>query len=88
MAFLLGAVCVGTHSLVVQMRHLKEVDRNTAFVSSAKPLRVEPPGSVVLLDIDGLVKGINVILFAPILRVFQLAEGLFGYKLAGSQIAE
>lgn len=70
------------------MGYLEKVYRNTALVSSTKPLRVQSPGRIVLLDVDSLVQGVDLVFFAPVLGVFQLTKSLFGNKLARSQVAE
>ena len=49
---------------------------------------VQAPGLLVLVDVDGFVEIVEVVGFAPVFRVLELVEGLFGIELAGAEVAE
>lgn len=79
---------IGYHGLVVDLGDLKEIDGNSSIVTAAKPLRVQSPGGIVLVDVNGVIEGFQLILLAPVLGVLQLVESFLWEKLAGSQVAE
>lgn len=79
---------IGYHGLVVDLGDLKEIDGNSSLVTAAKPLRVQSPGGIVLVDVNGVIEGFQLILLAPVLGVLQLVESFLREKLAGSQVAE
>lgn len=51
-------------------------------------MRVQPPSLVILVQVDGLVKRVQLVFLAPVLGVFELLECFVGDKLARSQVAE
>ena len=79
---------VRVHSLTVQMRSLEDVQRDAALVSTPSPLRVESPCLLVLLDVYSLVELLQVVLFPPVLGVFELTIGILRYELPSAQISE
>jgi hypothetical protein len=84
---LLGC-CVCSDSLHVNLRYLEQVDWDAALVATTKPLWVELPSRLVLFYIDGVVQGVQLVFYAPVLGVLQLVVSFLGKKLASSQVAE
>jgi len=75
---------VGRYRLVVDLRNLEKVDRNSSLVTATEPLRVQSPGGVVLVDVDGVVQSVELVLLTPVFSVLELIESFLWKKLAGS----
>ena len=85
--FAVLSVTVYGYFLWIQISYFEDVERDAALVSSASPLRVESSCLIVLVDIDCLVKCLQLILFSPVLRVFELRKCLLWYKLSRAKIS-
>ena len=79
---------IGGYRLVVDLGNLEEINRDASLVATSKPLRVQSPGGVILVDVDGVVQSVELVLLAPVLGILQLVESFLCEKLAGSQIAK
>ena len=85
--FAVLSVAVYGNFLWIQISYFEDVERDAALVSSTGPLRVESSCLVVLVDVDCLVKCLQLILFSPVLRVFELRKCLLWYKLSRAKIS-
>ena len=86
LVLLVLACRVGRDILRIQIANLIDIEWNAALVSSPCPLRVQTPRRLILVDVDGLVQLLELVLLAPVLRVLQLLERLLRYKLARAQV--
>jgi hypothetical protein len=82
------AIRIHRHVFRVQIADLEDVEGDATLVSPPSPLWIQPACLFVLLDVDGLVQPVEIVLFAPVFRVFELGECLLWYKLSSSQISK
>lgn len=72
----------------IQVVHLEDIKGNPALVSPACPLRIQPPCLLVLMDVDRLIKLVQLIGLPPVLRILELAEGICRDEFARAQISQ
>ena len=68
----------------IYVANFEDVEWYTALVSPARPLWIQPSRLLVLVDVDGLVQLIELILLPPVFGVLELSEGIFGDKFPGT----
>lgn len=79
---------VGGQILVLDIGDFEDVDRNPAVVSPTRPLRVEPAGLFVFVNVDAFVETVQLILLPPVFRRLELSPRVFGDELSRAEVAE
>ena len=82
-----SGVLVCRYSFRVEVCYLENIDWNASSVSSAGPLRIQPPRLIVLVDVNRPVQLIQMVLLPPVFRVFELFESLFGVEFSCAKIS-
>ena len=72
----------------IQIADFEDIEGDATLVSPPRPLWIQPACLFVLMNVDGLVQPIEIVLFPPVFRVLELGECFLWDKLPRSKVSK